>query len=301
MGNNKGNADAIIVLREMFNKFFRVPFNPNQLIYHYTTMTTLQSILHNKELWLSKADYMNDFTELQYFGTFMKKLIDEGRIKASQEIKDFVLAILNEFFVNERMANENSLFVLSLSQNPDSLALWYNYATNEGCNIGINTDTLSDLLMSRTSSGLGQWTGKVIYEPAIQMQICKYIVQCIHDLVQTDKVDIINSHRTISSIFLAAACFIKDPVFKLEEEFRMVIFTTEAIEKLAVKFRVARGSFIPYITFPIVTDDDKLIIDQITIGPRISIDTAEKGLEYYKKINNLTNIKIVKSDAPLRF
>lgn len=145
--------------------------NVDSLLYHYTSINSLFSIIENKEFWVTRSDYMNDTSEVIYFREVVKKALDNHLNKACTSIewvtwKQFI----KDKLIYERSSLSSLIFILSFSKNPDSLSMWNYYGKNDGYNFGILKSDL-DLMMKSKYRGGAMKSGSLIYEFDLQVDI----------------------------------------------------------------------------------------------------------------------------------
>lgn len=111
--------------------------NYDSCLYHYTSITTLYSILKNKEFWFGSTATMNDSKEVRYF---IESLRDELRRNISAD----KIGQCDEFFekVLDRINNEYP-YAMCFSKLEDDAAQWERYADNaKGVCIVFNTKNI---------------------------------------------------------------------------------------------------------------------------------------------------------------
>ncbi|MBS4213867.1 DUF2971 domain-containing protein [Neobacillus rhizophilus] len=267
------------------------------MLYHYTSMEALNNILDREKcFWITRVDFMNDYKEVAYVTEVVQAII--GEIEKSKE-KDTFIHLYKDFASTESYYKDLNIFAFSLTENPDSLPLWYNYGANEGCNIGIDASKF----FGQSFNSQITFVGKVVYDEEKQRQIVKEVITRLLQLVRAENLSEESFSRAILFTFGTLGCFIKHPAFVSEEEFRF-IFIPKSDEH--IHFRVSRGAFIPFIKVPVVehnaeTGEDKLLVRKITIGPRTKLDIVKSGLEFYLSVKKLEGIELCTSRTPLRF
>ena len=126
----------------------------NYNLYHYTSLSTLLSIIENKTIRLSDYRFLNDKQELNFAIERLKKIAqvqnDDFSRKLTNVLNDITIGkmvLLSEekrtdntvFLTNKKY--DMSYYVLSLSENCDDLAMWQMYAKS-GCCIKFNSQNL---------------------------------------------------------------------------------------------------------------------------------------------------------------
>lgn len=279
-------------------------------IYHYTSLEGLMGILTSKEVWMTNSNFLNDISELTYFKTlteeaknsFEKKLLSKY---SNEEInKNNLFILFNELFdeaVVKRFEDptENfEVYVMSLTENKDSLTLWGNYAKGKGYNICFNTKTLVSEV-DKIGAGYVVY-GNVIYDRERQLQtLSDTLVKTFELIINKDfEIQELKKHLLsyFNSLIISYSIFFKNNSFAPEEEFRIAFTTYDNVDVL---FRTNGEVIIPYITMKFEKSDIKGIV----IGPKNNSDIAENGVKtYLKKSNyNLEEILVKKSEVPLRY
>ncbi|SFL61315.1 DUF2971 domain-containing protein [Halanaerobium salsuginis] len=307
-------------LEKKYNKYFSGLYQINKLnnkkekIYHYTNINAINSILENKKLWLTKADYMNDKQEYIYAIEKIKKLCYENfrfNGKCMNKIFDYIVKP-NQF--------EYGSFIISFSKDYDSLPLWSYYSNMEGYNIGfISTDLFSltkksvEVLFNQNIGRSDAKIGKdfniiiddVIYDEDMQNEIIMEIINRMGNVYNDYKNNNISEYYTNKLLINLAktlqkfTIFFKQETFKSEKESRMIVtFEDQSIIKKVIEHRISNGALIPYIEI----DFNVIPINSLTIGPRNSIDIAEKGLSSFLYHQGYKDeIEVKKSKIPLRY
>jgi hypothetical protein len=95
----------------------------------------------------------------------------------------------------------------------------------------------------------------------------------------------------------------KNSSFEQEEEYR-IILKIEGTASSVIQYRIFEDAFIPYVE---IGSEHCLPITSITLGPKLNLDIAVKGLRLflasknYKVGNKEEFVKIYKSKIPLRY
>lgn len=281
-----------------------------KILYHYTNSTALYNIIDKGQLWVSKSDYLNDRSEI----TYTQKLLSYVEEIAK---KDFINDekfhhVIDTKFVSTIQNTSYDLFILSLTDNPDSLMLWSGYANNDGYNIGFDVEKfMKNLKLNENDNPDAPvfLAGKVIYDVDSQVGI---LLEEIKWLYQAWKQ---SGNRLLNNVFLRRmitySMFFKDPSFNQEQEYRFVfmynvnqsrrVFNSKEW-KDKIHFRVRNGSIIPYIPIsPVSSISNLLPIKNFCIGPKNNIDTAASGLKMFLDAKGYYHYDISKSNIPVRF
>lgn len=122
-------------------------------VYHYTTTPVLLEILKHGIIHASNVQFMNDSQEVSHAKDMIERIYTENFLNTNDEFN--LIERMNMFY------NVKNVFVVSLSKKDDTLPLWYNYASGDGCNFALSFDRLfnitktynPDVLLSKTYKG----------------------------------------------------------------------------------------------------------------------------------------------------
>lgn len=283
--------------------------NKNCTIYHYTKPEKLLNILSGGTLRFSNALYLNDKEEIAYSYRLIVKLIDEipelnpdlfGKIKThfSNKYKHIVDGE-NDF------RNKLEYFTTSFSTESDNLTLWNNYAKGKnytGYNIGFNKKKLIDEM---TENKYLPVFGSVIYDKQKQIKIIHAIFKKWNMLFnralkckKTNEVKLFDILFELIDVLSIVSIFFKNPQFKNEHEYRIVIVNAFGVENSKpTKVVEKNGLFVPYLEYKF----SKESVTSINIGP-----TFDENIFYTSTNRMLLNFgyedkEVCRSKIPLRY
>lgn len=279
-------------------------------LYHYSTVSGIKGIIESNQFWASRFDFLNDMSEFKYIYSLLQEVIEENIIGTENQEK--LLKCIKEdsvwgIYDNHRGKNEE--YVISLSTERDSLALWAEFSGSVGYNIGFRGQELIELLHKKYTI---MWNGKIIYDIEEQKsKIKKLIFDKIPQILNKSFDDIISEVEPTKdglldfAQVLVMACsvyamFFKKEEFKDENEYRIVI-SNIGKKKTPVLFREKDGFLLPYVEVKIDEDGERLPISQITVGPKNSIDLAINGMEVYLIAKGYNPDIVKKTSLSLRY
>lgn len=330
---NNSQANSIFVQELLENKD-----EGNDVLYHYTNMDALKGIIENRELWITKSAFLNDFAETKHVKKIFDNITKNINYEENKGFKNILSSVkfgIDYYFdesVNEegiecsneikRYIEENlkirlkDSYIMSLSTNKDSITLWGNYSNNEGYNIGFKKDKLINYFRKSSSKNFSNViAGKVIYKDNVSSskdigedEMYKVVLMYYNDCKNRE----IDDEKIICGIIgnlIFIGLFIKLKAFEHEDEYRIVYLrediSDENIRQLLglnfkTNFKIKAGSFIPYMKLPTQCDES---IAEINIGPNNKSDIAEEGLKQILQSNgyNAEKIKIDHSGITLRY
>ena len=281
----------------------------NCTIYHYTKPEKLLNILSGGTLRFSNALYLNDKEEIAYSYRLIVKLIDEipelnpdlfGKIKThfSNKYKHIVDGE-NDF------RNKLEYFTTSFSTESDNLTLWNNYAKGKnytGYNIRKKKKKLIDEM---TENKYLPVFGSVIYDKQKQIKIIHAIFKKWNMLFnralkckKTNEVKLFDILFELIDVLSIVSIFFKNPQFKNEHEYRIVIVNAFGVENSKpTKVVEKNGLFVPYLEYKF----SKESVTSINIGP-----TFDENIFYTSTNRMLLNFgyedkEVCRSKIPLRY
>lgn len=281
----------------------------NCTIYHYTKPEKLLNILSGGTLRFSNALYLNDKEEIAYSYRLIVRLIDEipelnpdlfGKIKThfSNKYKHIVDGE-NDF------RNKLEYFTTSFSTESDNLTLWNNYAKGKnytGYNIGFDKKKLIDEM---TENKYLPIFGSVIYDKQKQIKIIHAIFKKWNMLFnralkckKTNEVKLFDILFELIDVLSIVSIFFKNPQFKNEHEYRIVMVNAFGAENSKpTKVVEKNGLFVPYLEYKFSKDS----VTSINIGP-----TFDENIFYTSTNRMLLNFgyedkEVCRSKIPLRY
>ncbi|MGO5067174.1 DUF2971 domain-containing protein [Clostridium sp. LCP25S3_F8] len=295
--------------------------NINKL-YYYTSISTLENIISKENIWLSNSKYLNDSTEINYTSSLIydicEKYLNEHR-EFDKLFKENIEILLHTIDIELR-----DTYILSLTENKDSLALWSNYSNYDGYNLAFNCDYFQNIFTEKKYRFINKeensillnegedflwYFGEVIYNKEHQQNIIKERIEFLYNLYKRfyefkDEEDFKCLIVYVLYNIAYISTFFKDESFKEEQEHRLVFrIINKNIKKQIVKHRISNRVFIPYIELDLNENrrEGNLPIEKITIGPKNNLDIAEMGLRSFLESEGYYNIVIEKSKIPLRY
>ncbi len=281
----------------------------NYVIYHYTKPEKLLNILASGTLRFSNALYLNDKEEIAYSYKLIVDLIDE-----TQGLNQDLFNKIRNHFGNKYkhiidgyndLVNKLEYFTTSFSTESDNLTLWNNYAKGKsytGYNIGFDKNKLVEEMDKNNYLPI---FGSVIYDKNKQVKIIHAIFKKWNMLFEralkckkTNEVKLFDILFELIDVLSIVSIFFKNPQFKNEHEYRIVIVNafgapnskpTNIVEK--------NGLFVPYLEY----NFSKESVKSINIGP-----TFDENIFYTSTNRMLLNFgyedkEVFRSKIPLRY
>ena len=283
----------------------------NCTIYHYTKPEKLLNILSGGTIRFSNALYLNDKEEIAYSYKLIVHLIDEfDDLELNPDLFDKVKNHFRNKYKHivdgsNDFINKLEYFTTSFSTESDNLTLWNNYAKGKsytGYNIGFDKKKLITEMIQNNYLPI---YGSVIYDKKKQEKIIHAIFKKWNMLFEraskskkSNKVKLFDIMFELIDILSIVSIFFKNPQFKNEKEYRIVMVNTFGTENSKPTGIVEKnGLFVPYLEYKF----SKESVKSINIGP-----TFDENIFYTSTNRMLLNFgyedkEVYRSKIPLRY
>ena len=281
----------------------------NYVIYHYTKPEKLLNILASGTLRFSNALYLNDKEEIAYSYKLIVDLIDE-----TPELNSDLFNKIQNHFSNKYkhivdgyndLVNKLEYLTTSFSTESDNLTLWNNYAKGKnytGYNIGFDKNKLVEEMDKNNYLPI---FGSVIYDKNKQVKIIHAIFKKWNMLFEralkskkTNEVKLFDILFELIDVLSIVSIFFKNPQFKNEHEYRIVIVNVfGTLNSKPTNIVEKNGLFVPYLEY----NFSKESVKSINIGP-----TFDENIFYTSTNRMLLNFgyedkEVFRSKIPLRY
>lgn len=281
----------------------------NYVIYHYTKPEKLLNILASGTLRFSNALYLNDKEEIAYSYKLIVDLIDE-----TPELNSDLFNKIQNHFSNKYkhivdgyndLVNKLEYFTTSFSTESDNLTLWNNYAKGKnytGYNIGFDKNKLVEEMDKNNYLPI---FGSVIYDKNKQVKIIHAIFKKWNMLFEralkskkTNEVKLFDILFELIDVLSIVSIFFKNPQFKNEHEYRIVIVNVfGTLNSKPTNIVEKNGLFVPYLEY----NFSKESVKSINIAP-----TFDENIFYTSTNRMLLNFgyedkEVFRSKIPLRY
>lgn len=286
-------------LASLFNDTVRKNIQHDQILYHYTNIDALISILQKKTFWLSNVELMNDKNEINYSLGIIEKALISLNISVSER------NLLLSDFLELKKYSALKTYVLSFSLDKDSLILWNNYSKYDGYNIGLSLDKIlkntNDYCFKvKSDKKAAIISGKVLYSEEDQIKFMSGILNAYYQILLLTRdnrnPEVQNQVITQKILILLHSSLLKEEAHQYENEYRIVIGVPD--DAISENFRSRNGLILPYIEVEL---NDYSCFKEITIGPKIDDNFAKSVLDYFLSKIKESKIESSKSDIKLRF
>jgi hypothetical protein len=284
-------------------------FTPPDCLYHYTTSAGLYGIVKTGGIFLSDTRFLNDSSEIEYgrhaFLNGLRRLAAAGsEPRADDALREFERLIENRSVAAE--ACTTRVLVASFCATGNLLSQWRAYGSSSGSySLGFRSKDLLETvtLVPDTGKGSPVQLRRVLYDPDEQQRLIDVTLTRV--FTHTSSVNHLGAPRYIAnSLFHAVTASlapqIKSPVFREEEEWRLVCATS------ACEFRVTPRGIVPYVLGqvgkPSTAGGRVLPIDRVYVGPCQQFELARTACSELLRASGMTleAETVMLSDVPLR-
>lgn len=307
-------------LKRLLKNSLKNSFHPEKnILYHYTNIESLKSIIMGGRFRASNAMFLNDKLEVVHLRKLVRGISAEVSNSLSRADQASFTNFVEGLFDHTIRILAKDIFILSFSSKFDSLPLWNNFGKNDGYCLGFDFDKFIDkfrngnhIKLLNTASSIGKeldtsvFFNNVEYIDSLKIKRLREYVELLFKIKdisnkasqEEESKELIN---IISLQILLIGYFSKENCFSDEHEFRVIIYIKDSPRDI-IKYRIYNGIIIPFIEIELKDKTTELLpIKEIVIGPKINIDIAKEGIDYFLKKVSYKKIKILNSKIPLRY
>lgn len=278
----------------------------DELLYYYTSLNTLQTILQKKTVRLTDYRFLNDTQELLFATGELKEYLTKN---AEGEKTEKILAAVRNV-ENGKIQNlistgklgdkiilspallDTCYYVISLSKSRDDLTMWKMYAP-EGCCLKFNSQKFFEFFdsfhLKHFKNGL--------------LNIIRGEVSYGHDSLVPPMAQFMSKYYNGIMLYyyiMVCCLLIKDKPFEYEQEYRVAIpFTEEYLDDSCSREFIIRDTMVkPQIElkeFPVAD-----ILEEVIISPFIKSEITHLGIQELLKAHKILPDIVHKSDILIR-
>lgn len=310
-----------LIVNSILNNKLNKKFPSVGTIYHYTTLSSLISIIETQTIFSTNINFLNDKKEFKFGVGQILSVLDKLRLENLEySVLNMVEKKIDQIYKSER-------YVTCFSKNGDLLSQWRAYSNNgKGVAIGFNSSLFKSSIKQFIS-------GKhIFYDEPYQLKVIEELIKIILAFFEKRK-EIIEwadygYEQLVASTILEFLGNIiatyKHPSFREEKEYRFEYTIDGNMIKKGkenILFKSSDTIITPYIrlkdAYKQYTEDKakgiyddigadrtfaikQLPIDKIIVGPSLDFESIKQGIKELLDKNNYENVKIKKSRIPYR-
>jgi hypothetical protein len=272
--------------------------SPTDILYHYTSLDALVSIVPGGKLWASDVHYLNDSSELHHAVQLFVRDV-HTRQQSDPPSSDVALLWQLSSWLQGRLASGHLLFVACFTEAGDLLSQWRGYTPHaRGVSLGFSS---SHLLECANVQGFA--FGRCIYQQSEQQRIAHAAMQAVIDsakAVGPAPPSEAHPSQSFHPVFTAAephllmiAALLKHQAFEAEKEWRAVSAYVSDYVNSPVHHRAGRTTLVPYWQFDLHRPGmDGIGIESAVLGPTPHPALALQALDQFLAHNKVSGGKM---------
>jgi hypothetical protein len=283
---------------------------PPPILYHYTSMSALLSIIETGRIRATHFRYLNDSSEvITMLDAVRERLIERIGLEAlTDKVRE--LRELADVMKNDKLINE---FVASFSEDGDDLSQWRSYCRDGGVSLGFAAGALRSQWVSDPSGGKPWWVGgslkKVRY---LGGEVADDLDSIIDSTLEFGRAldgkdgffgEIEHIEAARASLTLLAPLY-KHHAFQHECEWRMILRKPHK-PMPGQRFRVGASTLVPYIEVDLNRDlefrlSDKYMLNKVFIGPTPNPQLSKDAIQNLFATKGHPEVVVEVSSIPYR-
>jgi hypothetical protein len=263
------------------------------LLYHYTDLNGLVSIVENHDLWLTHSKYSNDSEEMTHGISVAKKTIEDAITARTHD--PVYLDTLSKLSMQAE-----GVYICCFCEEDNLLSQWRGYGANgTGVSLQMAPTEFANVAGPDNPHGLLRFW-KVFYDPQIQTQIISQAIAYYAPSVNAGQDPMILARKAADAIRFFIPTF-KNSDFAEEKEWRL-LFTPDPAITIQPRFRVGRNMLVPFYSLHELTGAGlpQLPLRQIRIGPSVYKQLNSESAKALLQRNGYLNVSVLVSDMPYR-
>ncbi len=296
---------------------------PPEVIYHYTTKEGLLGIIENGEIWASDLRYLNDAAEFHLafeliesemrstpeiqallrpdppmgLGRLMEQAVYPATPKIYRdEISRGILLEVTSQIITAMNKQKTHLCICSFSEERDCLSQWRGYGQyGAAFSIGLYSKSIQGM-----AAGEKFTLGKCIYDPKEQTALIQRFFKCVlEEGLNTDRNEKFEVWAKAFLELFKCVPLIKHRKFEEEKEWRLISPHLRPNDP-RLQFRDGVSMIVPYLCFPLKTEEQPLKIHSITVGPCPHKELSMTSVKSFLSSKGLDDVKVLLSEVPYR-
>lgn len=239
-------------------------FYDEDILYHYTSVQSVHSILQSKSIWATDYRYLNDKNELEDAIDNLLNIVDESQKKDLKSA--FYLHLQHHVYT-----------VFSLSESPKVLSQWRAYANDgQGMALGFSKSFFDSFVASNDATN--STLVRCIYTDHISAlknilseykdDINSIIEIMLQNMAKNDQLTQLRKNPKLFHGIILKLFTIKNSAFSEEREVRYISYQ----KTIDSKTRVNNELIIPFKEIRLYLPDDKecfnVVLNNIYLGPK---------------------------------
>jgi hypothetical protein len=280
------------------------------VLYHYTSMSGLLSVVETGHIWATNIRYLNDASESQQIWKFVVQRLRKRLDTADKPTSERLLQILH---LAEQPRESFPDFVACFSEEKDLLSQWRSCCPNgNGVSIGFDTRALWSQWVADAGGGKSAFVGhqlsKVRYLPeesdaTLDEAIDSLLGQCSGEGVWQPLISASVEQSFVAWLSVVQTRY-KNEAFKEEQEWRIVMMKPHK-PMPHQRFRPGKSMLIPYVAVELNRDLNYALlpdyfIREVYLGPTPHESLSREAVQNLFLSKGHPEVKIKSSAIPYR-
>ena len=247
---------------------------PDDILFHYTSLGSLLSILKSRSLWATDIRFFSDAAELKHL---MNALHDGIRLRNNDEV-------LHQFrdWLSDRLPQGNMVFAVSFSAHGDLLSQWRAYSSPaKGVSLGFDPKAIVALATNQSFS-----LGRCLYDRKEQDQLANEILDSVlylgaqmgKDPKRHPSQSYYTAFEEMETPLLRIGALFKHPAFREEVEWRAVSPVLTDYVHSRIQYREGASTLVPYLDFELAASSSPLPLSSVIVGPTPHVNLASDAI-----------------------
>ena len=269
-----------------------------QVLYHYTSHSGLLGIIGQRQLWGTHIKFLNDSSEYSFAIEAATAMLAKRSRRGSKTERTFLKAVLERV----REPETADVYVVCFSAFGDRLSQWRGYCPSGiGYSLGFASTALRTVA-AKASFQLMRCVYKEDDQQRVLTGIVDALVQRAANAPNTKPPS--DFPRNFARFLITTlATVYKHPSFEEEAEWRLVLIRKEPPPRDAspILFRSGKSTLLPYVTMPLVSDEQRLLpLQEIVVGPNPLPTLALSGARRLLATHDVPTDGLRPSTSPYR-
>lgn len=310
---------------------------PPQILYQYTSLEALVSIVQSKRMRASNIRFLNDHSESVWLKRHVISILKSKAISTGQQERiGEIISIIENW-------PQLSLFVASFTEKSDDLSQWRAYCPpGLGVSIGFRTESLSEQWVAnprdpdkpfflsanlqraryysradeqdleRTIDQLLRVSGPAEFDPKRALEMMPEVFPLIIETMarvtgQEGQIEYLRSTNMIPIWLSLMTPLFKHDAFKDEVEWRKIISKDVRLMP-GLNFRQGKSTLIPYVEImldakrdgPSRVPQETYFVDEVIVGPTPTPELTLEAIQALFASEGHPEVKVRVSDIPFR-
>jgi hypothetical protein len=262
---------------------------PKDVMYHYTSQSSAESILRTRRMWATDLHAMNDPRELNFGRELIAQRVKAAIRRGRNEYRARFLK--STFRLLTGMAKQSSCFSISFSEDPALPHQWKNYAADgTGVALGWSIEETLPVVPLRMWVAYDRTKQRQLVDGLINFHL-DWVADVTRERSRTPEAALLEAAESLARYLEVASLTFKPGKWQAEREFRFAFRFFAGLEPAGhvLKSRFAEGREKKYIE----ADFADLRLRRVIIGPRSDIQETHDKFVRLLGLTGYSGVEVV--------